>query len=133
MKIRRFNRLVHKDVWLCDPADTSITKYCMDTNYRERQRLMCDKLFGSIQKVISADIPFEGLSDKQIIHILFEDVGENAVNKELRDEIRRWHPDKFKQKLGVKFVAGDKDLITERVKIVSQALNGYAMCLCLQK
>ena len=57
------------DVWLYDPADTSITKYCIDTNYRERQRLMCAKLFGSIQKVSSVDIPYEGLSDKQIIHI----------------------------------------------------------------
>ena len=130
MQIRKFNGLVHKNVWLYDPADTSITKYCIDTKYRERQRLMCDKLFGSLQKASSVDIPFEGLSDKQIIHIIFEDIGGDRVSKKIKDEIRRWHPDKFKQKLGGKFVAGDKDLIMERVKTISQALNGYAMCLC---
>ena len=130
MKIRKFKGLVHKDVWLYDPADTSITKYCMDSQYRERQRLMCAKLFGSIQKVSCLDIPFEGLSDKQIIHILFEDIGGDHINKKIKDELRKWHPDKFKQKLEGKFVAGDKDLIMERVKTVSQALNGYAMYLC---
>ena len=91
---------------------------------------MCAKLFGSIQRVSSLDIPFEGISVKQIIHILFEDIGEDPVNKKIRDEIRRWHPDKFKQKLGGKFVAADKDLIMERVKTISQALNGYALWLC---
>ena len=90
---------------------------------------MCDKLFGSLQKVSSVDIPFEGLSDKQIIHILFEDIGVDRVSKKIKDDIRRWHSDKSKQKLGGKFVAGDKDLIMERVKTVSQALNAYAMCM----
>jgi hypothetical protein len=88
---------------------------------------MCAKLFGSIQRVSSLDIPIEGL-----IHILFEDIGGDCVNKKIRDEIRRWHPDKFKQKLGGKFVAGDKDLIIERVKAVSPTLNGYAMCFCFK-
>ena len=88
---------------------------------------MCAKLFGSIQKVSFIDIPFEGLSDKQIMHILFEDISEDHIHKKIKDEIRRWHPDKFKQKLGGKFVAEDKDLIMERVKTVSQALNAYAM------
>ena len=89
------------DVWLYDPADTSITKYCIDSQYRNRfrdadntnmstnfmysrQRLMCVRLFGSIQKVSSVDIPFEGLSDKQIIHIIFEDIGEVPVHKKTR-------------------------------------------------
>ena len=91
---------------------------------------MCRKLFGSIQKVGSIDIPFDGLSDDQIVHILIEDIGEETVKKRIKDEIRRWHPDKFNQKLGGKFVAGDKDLIMDRVKTVSQALNAYAMCIC---
>ena len=82
---------------------------------------MCAKLFGSIQKVSVIDIPFEGLSDKQIIQILFEDIGGDRVSKKIKDEIRRWHPDKFQQKLGGKFMAVDKDLIMERVKTISQA------------
>ena len=86
---------------------------------------MCRKLFGSIQKVGVKDIPFDGLSDDQIVHILIEDIDEETVKKKIKDEIRRWHPDKFRQKLGGKFVNTEKDLIMERVKTISQALNGF--------
>ena len=88
---------------------------------------MCTKLFGSIQKISALEIPFDGLSAQQIIHILFEDIDDDSVNKKIKDEIRRWHPDKFKQKLGVRFVKGEKDLIMNRVTIISQAINVYAM------
>ena len=71
------------------------------------------------------DIPFDGLSDDQIVHILIEDIDEETVKKKIKDEIRRWHPDKFRQKLGGKFVNAEKDLIMERVKTISQALNGF--------
>ena len=49
--------------------------------------------------------------------------------KKIKTEIRKWHPDKFKQKLGVKFVKGDNDNIMNRVNIISQALNVYAMTM----
>ena len=47
------------------------------------------------------------------------------MKRRIREEIRRWHPDKFKQKHGhrvhkVEFIA-----VMDRVKHVSQALNDY--------
>lgn len=36
MRVMRYDGLVHKDVWLYDPADTTITKYCIDKQYRNR-------------------------------------------------------------------------------------------------
>ena len=86
---------------------------------------MCRKLFGPRQNIGLKDIPFDGLSDDQIVDILIEDIDEVPVKKKIKEEIYRWHPDKFRQKLGRHFVAADKDLIMERVKTISQALNSY--------
>ena len=88
---------------------------------------MCSRLFDSVQNVSILDIPFKGLSDQQIIHIMFENITEDSVSKKTKEEIRRWHPDKFKQKLGLKFVAGDNDSIMKRVNLISQAINVFAM------
>ena len=88
---------------------------------------MCSRLFDSVQHVSILDIPFKGLSDQQIIHIMFENITEDSVSKKIKEEIRRWHPDKFKQKLGLKFVAGDNDSIMKRVNLISQAINVFAM------
>ena len=88
---------------------------------------MCSKLFDSIQDVSILDMPFEGLSDHQIIHIMFENIAEDSISKKIKEEIRRWHPDKFKQKLGLKFVTGDSDSIMKRVNLISQAINVFAM------
>ena len=47
------------------------------------------------------------------------------VKIRIREEVRRWHPDKFLQKLGLRVVKGERDQVMERVKSVSQALNDY--------
>ena len=94
-----------------------------------RQRQLCTRLFGPIETVSLQDIPFEGLSAWQIIHILFENASDDSMCKKIKTEIRKWHPDKFKQKLGVQFVKGDNDPIMNRVNIISQALNVYAMTM----
>lgn len=88
---------------------------------------MCSRLFNSIQDVSTHDIPFDGLSDQQIIHIMFENITDDSVNKKIKAEIRRWHPDKFKQKLGQKFVKEENDSIMKRVNLISQAINVFAM------
>ena len=36
MRVYRYDGLVHKDVWLYDPTDSSINKYCIDSHYRNR-------------------------------------------------------------------------------------------------
>ena len=95
---------------------------------RQHHRALCRRLFGSGQEVEEKDIPFDGLSNTQIVHILVGDtkgMDEDTIRKKVREEIRRWHPDKFRQKVGGRINTKDVSTIMERVKRISQALNDY--------
>ena len=95
---------------------------------RQHHRALCRKLFASGQEVGEKDIPFDGLSNSQIVKILLGDtkgMNEEAIRKKVREEIRRWHPDKFSQKIGGRIETKDVNTIMERVKRVSQALNDF--------
>ena len=66
----------------------------------------------------------------QILDILLEEVkdqGAEEVKKCIREEIRRWHPDKFLQKVGARVAPDQQQGVMDRVKGVSQALNNYGM------
>ena len=47
------------------------------------------------------------------------------MKRKIREEIRRWHPDKFKQKHGAKIYKVELPAVMERVTHVSQALNQF--------
>ena len=47
------------------------------------------------------------------------------MKRKIREEVRRWHPDKFKQKRGRDIYKVELLAVMERVKHVSQALNQY--------
>ena len=47
------------------------------------------------------------------------------MKRKIREEIRRWHPDKFKQKHGENIYKVELPAVMERVKHVSQALNQF--------
>ena len=47
------------------------------------------------------------------------------VKRQIREEVRRWHPDKFRQKLGRDISKVELPAVMERVKHVSQALNQF--------
>ena len=47
------------------------------------------------------------------------------IKRKIREEVRRWHPDKFKQKHGQDIYKVELLAVMERVKHVSQALNQY--------
>ena len=47
------------------------------------------------------------------------------VKRQIREEVRRWHPDKFRQKLGRDIYKVELPAVMERVKHVSQALNQF--------
>jgi len=95
---------------------------------KQKQMQKCDKIFNSNEVIKVDDIPFEGFEAATILDILLGDVArENAevVKKTIREEIRRWHPDKFKQKLGERICDKNTELVMEKVKHISQALTNY--------
>eukprot|EP00092_Neocalanus_flemingeri_P015620 GFUD01016908.1.p1 GENE.GFUD01016908.1~~GFUD01016908.1.p1 ORF type:complete len:341 (+),score=110.32 GFUD01016908.1:50-1072(+) len=97
-----------------------------DNKVKLKQKRMCDKLFNSDEIITENDIPFENFEATKILDILLGDVaGGNAedVKKTIREAIRRWHPDKFKQKLGERICEKDSELVMEKVKHISQALT----------
>ena len=63
-----------------------------------------------------------------MVNILLKDVmsrERSVVKMRIREELRRWHPDKFFQKLGLRVAEEEKEQVMEKVKSVSQALNDY--------
>ena len=51
--------------------------------------------------------------------------GRSGLASRLREEIRRWHPDKFRQKVGPRILDQEAAAVMERVNTVAQALNEY--------
>jgi len=99
-----------------------------ENKIKMKQKRMCDKLFSSGEIITADDIPFENFEASKILDIILGNVeGKNAddVKKTIREAIRRWHPDKFKQKLGDRIREKDFDLVMEKVKHISQALTNF--------
>jgi len=95
---------------------------------KARQERMCDKLFNTEEIITASDIPFENFEATKILDIIIGDAeGQNAdvVKKKIREAIRRWHPDKFQQKVGERICEKDADLVMEKVKLISQALTNF--------
>lgn len=51
---------------------------------------------------------------------------EDVIKKIIREEVRRWHPDKFKQKIGHRIIDGQSEKVLEEVKRIAQAILSYA-------
>merc|ERR1739848_146865 len=73
-------------------------------NFTKKQKKMCKKIF-ELDGPISADgIPFQNMEASDILDVLLGDdiaaIGAEGAKKKIREELRRWHPDKFKQKNG---------------------------------
>ena len=95
---------------------------------REKQARLCSKLWESEDPILPEGIPFYGMEDVAILEIMLEAVKESGaeeVKKKIREELRRWHPDKFWQKMSKRVAAEDKEAVMDRVKRVSQALTNY--------
>ena len=95
---------------------------------REKQGRLCSKLWESEDPILPEGIPFQGMEDVAILEIMLEVVKESGteeIKKKIREELRRWHPDKFWQKMGHRVAVEDKEAVMDRVKRVSQALTNY--------
>lgn len=71
------------------------------------------------------DIPWPFKDNvSELEDFLLHDVTDNDVRKKyLRDQMKKWHPDKFEQKFGNCVVPSEKEHIFLKVKQVSQQLN----------
>ena len=113
-------------------ADTKPRKELMTAQIRKEQR-SCARLFSSSVQITADLIPFHGMESEDIVSILLSEVlgrGREVVKGRIREEVRRWHPDKFIQKLGSRLIDEEKEEIMEKVKKVSQALNVYGKLSC---
>ena len=72
-------------------------------------------------------MPFQDMKAETILEILLKEAeGEpSSVKKKIREELLRWHPDKFKQKNGDRIVKEDLEKVMNHVKHVSQILINY--------
>ena len=108
-------------------VDTKPKKELKNDQIKKEQR-KCDFLFCSSSRVTADMIPFHGLEREDVVNILLKDVmsrERSVVKMRIREELRRWHPDKFFQKLGLRVAEEEKEQVMEKVKSVSQALNDY--------
>ena len=94
----------------------------------KREKRRCDTLFLTSVPITADTIPFLGFQQEEVVSALLWEVrgGEaKEVRERIREEVRRWHPDKFVQKLGERIVVEEREEVLERVKAVAQALNDY--------
>ena len=105
-----------------------VSRLLRERRKREKVRRMVEALFESEETVVPAMVPFKDMEEGEVVECLLEEVvgkGAEEVKKKIREELRRWHPDKFWQKVGSRVGEEHKEEVMERVKRVSQALNNY--------
>jgi len=94
---------------------------------RAKNLEMYKKLFESQDEIGVGDIPFENLKPGEILDIMLQDIVDaDVIKRTIREELRRWHPDKFKQKLGGRVKEGMLDQVMDKVKTIAQALTSFA-------
>jgi len=93
----------------------------------KKQKLLCQQIFTSNEPISLATMPYRDMTAEDILEIVLEDskTDPTAIKKRIREELLRWHPDKFKQKLGDRIGSGDVDSVMSHVKHVSQILINY--------
>ena len=91
------------------------------------QRALCDVIFKSESPIDYRNMPFKDMTAEDILGVLLEDCeGEaGSVKKRIREELLRWHPDKFRQKNADRIVEKDAEKVMNHVKNVSQILINY--------
>ena len=94
----------------------------------------CNEIFKKelSEKIFSyGDIPWPEMPHKgteSMFELLFCDLdkSEPEYKKYLREQVVRWHPDRFQQKLGNKLDPQDTSKIMDKVNQISQLLNQHS-------
>jgi len=85
------------------------------------------KLFDSEEEFGISDLPYTGLQATEILDFMLTNrQGEKEMKKCIREQLLRWHPDKFKQKMASRVQTGELELVMEEVKRIAQAVIGFA-------
>jgi len=115
-----------------NPAQSQINTEKLRQEKRLRKvRELSNKLFNTNEQISFADLPYVGMNAHEILDAMLgglssSDNEKDDVKKVIREEVRRWHPDKFKQKVGPRIESGDSDKVLDEVKRVAQAILSYA-------
>jgi hypothetical protein len=115
-----------------NPAQSQINTEKLRQEKRLRKvRELSNKLFNTNEQISFADLPYVGMNVHEILDSMLGGLNgsvneKDDVKKVIREEVRRWHPDKFKQKVGPRIESGDSDKVLDEVKRVAQAILSYA-------
>ena len=93
----------------------------------KKQKVLCDLIFNTKEPIKLVTMPYKDMTAEDILEIVLEDSKKDpaAIKKRIREELLRWHPDKFKQKFGDRIESEDVDSVFSHVKNVSQILINY--------
>lgn len=112
-----------------DPASSQNAEKLRQKRKLKKLRETYTKLFASELTVSVDDIPFDNMNASDILDLMLQEVieqGADEIKKCIREELRRWHPDKFKQKVGPRIKPDDLEPVMTKVKVIAQALTSYA-------
>lgn len=92
---------------------------------KHKYEILCQCIFGGGSEEITLSLLPQ--ASEHLISVLLSDIhGEAALIKSyLREQQIKWHPDKFVQKCGHRLCLHQRDAILDRVKQLSQIINGY--------
>jgi len=93
----------------------------------DKQRKLCQELFNSSNNIRFSNLPYKDIVAEDILDIIFHDCKEDPtmIKKRIREELLKWHPDKFKQKFGERIDQDETENVMNHVKHVSQVLINY--------
>ena len=94
---------------------------------KEKEEKLCEKLFKTSAQITLSDLPFKDMKAEEILETVTSKCGSEPadIKKRIREELLRWHPDKFKQKNGDRIKESEQTEVMEHVKHISQILINY--------
>ena len=94
---------------------------------KEKEEKLCEKLFKTSEQITLSGLPFKNMKAEEILETVTSKCGSEPadIKKRIREELLRWHPDKFKQKYGDRIKKSEQSEVMEHVKNVSQILINY--------
>ena len=94
---------------------------------REKEEKLCERLFNSTAVIGLSDLPYKNMKAEEILEMVTGKCGCEAheIKKRIREELLRWHPDKFRQKFGERIDPEQQGQVMDHVKHISQILINY--------
>ena len=102
-------------------------KLLKEKKLREKQEKLCERLFTTSDVITLSDLPYKNMKAEEILEMVTCKCGSEPteIKKRIREELLRWHPDKFRQKFGERIDKEEQDGVMEHVKHISQILINY--------